>query len=143
MDREKGGGVPPRRIARHRRVSPPYLSPSRGGIRTLGNTDNVISDSFSNHTDKWLRHLTLPCDLPVAPLAHSFSQTCAFNRQVAITAYSVGVVTALTDRGIPEAQTFVSLPEGAARPLIAIQDEQERENAISHIENHAWGGGGD
>jgi len=38
-------------------------------------------------------------------------------------------------RGIPQETTIVGLPEGVARPLIAIQDEEIKENAIRHVEN--------
>lgn len=40
----------------------------------------------------------------------------------------------LVDRGIPEDRAFAGLPEGAARPLLSIQDDEIRENAISHVE---------
>jgi hypothetical protein len=37
-------------------------------------------------------------------------------------------------KGIPRDQTFVGLPEGAARPLFGIRDEGKRQKAISHVE---------
>jgi len=38
-------------------------------------------------------------------------------------------------KGIPKDKTIVFLPEGSARALISIQDENIKEKAISHIEN--------
>lgn len=41
----------------------------------------------------------------------------------------------LVDRGIPEERAFAGLPEFAARPLLNIQDEEIRDNAISSVSN--------
>jgi hypothetical protein len=38
-------------------------------------------------------------------------------------------------RGIPQETTMVGLPEWSARPLIAIRDEEIKDNAIRHVEN--------
>ena len=47
----------------------------------------------------------------------------------------IDLVDGLEKRGIPQETTIVGLPEGVARPLIAIQDEEIKENAIRHVEN--------
>ena len=47
----------------------------------------------------------------------------------------IGLVEELEARGIPRESTFVNLPEGSARPLFGIRDEEKREKAISTVEN--------
>jgi len=47
----------------------------------------------------------------------------------------IDLVDGLEKKGIPQESTIVRLPEGIARPLIAIQDEEIKENAIQHVEN--------
>ena len=42
----------------------------------------------------------------------------------------IDLVDGLEKRGIPQETTIVGLPEGVARPLIAIQDEEIKEKAI-------------
>ena len=47
----------------------------------------------------------------------------------------IDLVDGLEKKGIPQESTMVRLPERIARPLIAIQDEEIKENAIQHVEN--------
>lgn len=44
------------------------------------------------------------------------------------------LVQELADRGVPEERTMGAITERAARPLLAIQDENIRENAISSVQ---------
>lgn len=45
------------------------------------------------------------------------------------------LATELENRGITREKTFVGLPEGAARPLISIRDENLKEKCISSVKN--------
>lgn len=47
----------------------------------------------------------------------------------------IDLADGLEKQGIPQERTFVGLPETVARPLIAIQDEEIKAIAISHVEN--------
>ena len=44
------------------------------------------------------------------------------------------LVQELAERGVPEERTIGALTEGAARPLLSIQDEETKQKGISHIE---------
>jgi hypothetical protein len=47
----------------------------------------------------------------------------------------LGLVDEIKEKGTPEDLTFVKLPETAARPILAIQDEEIKENVISSVSN--------
>lgn len=47
----------------------------------------------------------------------------------------LGLVDELAEMGTPEDVTLGTLPERAARPILAIQDEETRENVISSVSN--------
>lgn len=44
------------------------------------------------------------------------------------------LVQELADMGVPEERTMGAITERAARPLLSIQDEETKQNALSHIE---------
>jgi phage N-6-adenine-methyltransferase len=47
----------------------------------------------------------------------------------------IDLVDGMEKRGLPSEIAYAKLPENVARPLISIQDEEIKENAIQHVEN--------